>query len=217
MPPAPPPPAAVPTGGIGWRVMTPTATPGDERSRVRRARLAVALIDLALRVSVPLGPRPGALLVRRLFAAGGAQTARSLARHAPADVVVTRDEPYGSGPDSVLDLYRPPNAEEALPTVVWIHGGGWVGGSKEELAGWFALIADHGYAVVAPRYTLAPKAHYPGPQRQLMEVLAHLRRDAERLGVDPARIVLAGDSAGAQIAAQTAALATTPGYGDASG
>ena len=66
------------------------------------------------------------------------------------------DEPYGDGPGERLDVYRPQGAGP-LPTVVWIHGGGWIGGSKEELANWCRLIAGHGFAVVAVGYSLRPR------------------------------------------------------------
>lgn len=177
----------------------------------------IACVKVVVRVSLLFSPRPAVLLVRRVFSAGGAATARSLARHAPPGVVAIRDERYGATAESLLDVYRPAGADGALPTVVWVHGGGWVAGSKEELAGYLALVASHGYTVVAPRYGLAPEHRHPAPARQTMEALGHLQSNAERLGVDPARFVLAGDSAGAQIAAQAAALVTTPGYAEAVG
>jgi acetyl esterase/lipase len=175
-----------------------------------------ATAGFALRVSLRFSPRPAALLIRKVFAAGGAETARRLAPHEPAGIVAVVDERYGSDPDMLLDVYRPVH-EQALPTVVWVHGGGWVGGSKEELAVYCRLLASKGYGVVAPRYSLAPERRYPTPLRQLMEVFSFVEVNAARLRLDASRLVVAGDSAGAHIAAQVAALVTTPGYADAVG
>jgi acetyl esterase len=169
---------------------------------------------LAIRATLLVSPRPAALLLRRLFASGGAATARGLARHAPGGIAVRRDERYGVGEDAVLDVYRPQDAQEALPLVVWVHGGGWLGGSKEELAGFFRLIAARGYVVAAPRYSLAPEHPYPTAVREIMHALTHLSAHASGLGLDASRIVIGGDSAGAQLAAQIAALVTTPGYAE---
>jgi acetyl esterase/lipase len=127
------------------------------------------------------------------------------------------DERYGDEPDMVLDVYRPDAASDPLPLVLWVHGGGFVGGAKEELAGYFRLVASGGFVVAAPRYSLAPEHRYPTPLRQMMQALVHLQAEAGRLLVDPARIALAGDSAGAHIAAQVAALITAPGYATAVG
>src|SRR5262249_50932199 len=71
--------------------------------------------------------------------------------------------------------------------------------------------------VALPRYSLAPEHHYPTPLRQLMAALAYLRANGARYGLDPGRIVIGGDSAGAQITAQLASLVTTPGYADGVG
>lgn len=171
----------------------------------------------AVRASLLVSPWPVALLIRRVFAIGGARTAAALARHAPTDVVTLIDERYGDQPDQLLDVYRPAAASGRLPLVLWVHGGGFVGGAKHDWAGYFKLIASHGYVVVGPRYSLAPEHHYPAPPRQLMQAIGYLRANAERLRLDPDRIALAGDSAGAQLAAQLGALVTTPGYAEAVG
>jgi acetyl esterase len=171
--------------------------------------MAMRLVLLLMRASLLVSPRLGTLLVRRAFAAGGAKTKAALDRHAPAGVAASLDERYGDEPDMLLDVFRPESADGSLPLVVWIHGGGFVAGAKEELAGWFKLIASHGYVVAAPRYSLAPRHRYPTPLRQVTQALARLQSRPE---LDAQRIVLAGDSAGAHIAAQVSALVTTPGY-----
>ena len=79
------------------------------------------------------------------------------------------------------------------------------------------MLASHGFVVVAPRYSLAPESSYPVPTRQLMTVLRWVGENADRFHMDASRIVLAGDSAGAQLAAQFAALITNPDYVDALG
>jgi len=155
--------------------------------------------------------------MRKVFAASGARLATALDRHAPANVTGLIDERYGPEPDMLLDVFRPASASGPLPLVVWVHGGGFVGGSKDELAGYFKLVASHGFVVAAPRYSLAPGRRYPTPLRQLMQALRYLEENAGRLLIDPDRIALAGDSAGAQIAAQAGALVTTPGYAEAVG
>jgi len=180
-------------------------------------RLLVGGAKVTLRATLLASPKPTVWLLRRAFAAGGAATARGLEAHAPDGVVGVYDERYGDEPEMLLDVLRPAASKETLPTVLWIHGGAFIGGTKEELRPWFALIASNGYAVVAPRYALAPERRYPAPARQLMQVFPYLDANAGRLGLDPGRIVVAGDSAGAQLAAQTAALATTPGYAEAVG
>jgi acetyl esterase/lipase len=189
----------------------PTARPG------LAGRAVLWCVLAAVRVSLLFGPRPAALLVRKLFAAGGRRTAAGLARHAPADVSSIVDERYGDDGDMVLDVHRPASADGPLPLLVWIHGGGFVGGAKHELADYLRLVASHGYVVAAPEYSLAPERRYPTPPRQVMQALAHLQSNAGRLGIEPARIALAGDSAGAHVAAQLGALVTTAGYAEAVG
>jgi acetyl esterase/lipase len=150
-----------------------------------------------------------AQLVRRLFGTAGPFT-RTFDVNGPHDVIAFFDLRYGDG-DAALDLYRPARQVGALPIVMWIHGGGVLGDSKENITGYCKLIASQGFAVVAPRYTLRAEQRALAAA-QLMSSLAYLEAQATRLRVDPTRIVLAGDSTGAQLAAQLAAAVTTPGY-----
>lgn len=98
-----------------------------------------------------------------------------------------------------------------------MHGGGWIGGSKDEVANYLRILAGNGYTVVGVDYTLAPEKTYPTPVRQVLAALAYLEKNAESLHADSSRIILAGDSAGAQIAAQTANVISVPSYAEAVG
>lgn len=164
----------------------------------------------AVRACLWVGPRPVALLLRRAFARSGRVWGAALLARAPTGVTAVLDEPYGDHPDELLDVYAPVTADPSAPrpTVVWVHGGAFVGGAKEEIAGYLRILAAAGYTVVGVRYSLAPESRYPTPVRQVLAALGHLQDNAARLGVDPTRFVLAGDSAGAQIAAQVACVVT---------
>jgi acetyl esterase len=183
----------------------------------RASRLVRWCRGTAVRASLLISPWPAALLMRRILDAGSDRLTTALDRHAPANVISLINERYGADPDMVLDVFRPASASGPLPLLVWVHGGGFVGGTKDELAGYFKLVASYGFAVAAPRYSLAPGRRYPTPLRQLMQALQYLQANAGRLLIDPDRIALAGDSAGAHIAAQAGALVTTPGYAEAVG
>jgi acetyl esterase/lipase len=160
-----------------------------------------------------LSPWPTAMLIRLAFAQDASSRVAALARHVPAGIRAQRDIRYGGDDGALLDVFLPPAAPAAgRPVVVWIHGGGFVAGSKEDVAPYLQVLAGKGYAVVGVGYRRAPDATYPAPVLQVNEALGYLRREAGRLGLDAGRIVLAGDSAGAQIAAQLAAALTAPDY-----
>ena len=133
----------------------------------------------------------------------------------PDGVASITDEHYDPGhPDARLDVYFPSSTTpyEGLPTVVWIHGGAWVAGRKEDAAPYFEMLALEGLTVVAVEYSRAPRARYPTPIRQVNDAIAYVREHADRFHVDRGRIFVAGDSAGAQISSQIAALTTSPPY-----
>jgi acetyl esterase len=155
-------------------------------------------------------PWPRALLLRDEYDEASEQTARKLAPLVPAGVTAILDQPYD--PAAKLDVFHPAGAPQPRRTVVWIHGGGWLSGSKALIANYARILAAKGFTVVGVDYALAPRATYPTPARQVNAALDYLVKNAARLQVDPSRIVLAGDSAGAQIALQIAALTVQPSY-----
>lgn len=175
----------------------------------RRLALLAAAIVLVTVLAFTVSPWPSALLVRHVFSDGGERTAKSLESRVPDGVVSRLDLDYGP---ELLDVYRPENADGPLPTVVWVHGGGWIGGDKTDVRPYLKILAAEGYTVVGVDYTRAPAARHPTPVRQAGAALSWLGERAHELGMDPDRVVLAGDSAGAQIVAQLAAAVTDERY-----
>ena len=120
-----------------------------------------------------------------------------------------------------LDFYPPaPNSRSqslidygsgGAPCVVVVHGGGWDGGDRTELAGLNRWLAARGVAVAAFDYRLAPVHPWPAQAEDLRIVIKWIRENAARLGVDPERLTLLGRSAGGQIAVATAYGANLPG------
>ena len=161
-----------------------------------------------------LTPRPAALLIRTLFDRDSERAADEMSLYEPNGGIRERlDLPYADGGAATsLDVFTPETATGPLPAVVWIHGGAWISGRKEHVRPYARMIASRGFAAVAVNYPVAPEHRYPAAPRRLMEALAHVLGHAEDLGIDPQRIVLAGDSAGANLASQLATLITNPEY-----
>jgi acetyl esterase/lipase len=94
--------------------------------------------------------------------------------------------------------------------VIVVHGGGWDSGERNELAHFNHWLARLGYAVAAIDYRLAPKTIWPAQRDDVLAALAFLKGNAARLGLDPARFVLFGRSAGGNIAESVAYGAGDP-------
>jgi len=94
-----------------------------------------------------------------------------------------------------------PSSDPDLPVIVYLHGGGWVVGSLETHARGMHILAKAANCVVAAvDYALAPEHKFPTAIDEVTAVVAHIVAHGADWGVDPARIALAGDSAGANIA-----------------
>ncbi|MFT4090644.1 MAG: alpha/beta hydrolase [Asticcacaulis sp.] len=176
-----------------------------------------AVILLVLAAAYLIGwyitPRPAVKLIRALFNKGAANFSAALIKHVPADIRVQSDLNYDPEDSYVrLDIYSPPDLSPDAPTIVWMHGGGFVSGQRSDIANYLKVLAAQGFAVVNTDYTIAPEATHPAPARQVMQALSYIDTHADSLGLNRHRLVLAGDSAGAHIAAQVAALITSSDY-----
>ncbi len=131
----------------------------------------------------------------------------------PEGITQCRNVSYDHyGQWSVLDVYYPDGTAQPLPTIVSIHGGGYVYGTKEVYRRYCMDLAGRGFAVVNFNYRLAPKWKFPTPLHDTNSVMAWICKNHRRYHLDPSRIILVGDSAGAQLASQYAAIATNPEY-----
>ena len=131
----------------------------------------------------------------------------------PEGVSECRNISYGPhGKWNLLDVYIPKGTNQPMPTIVSIHGGGYVYGTKEIYRRYGMDMARRGFAFVNFNYRLAPKWKFPTPLHDTNSVMVWICKNAARYHLDPSRIILVGDSAGAQMASQYAAIATNPEY-----
>ena len=132
----------------------------------------------------------------------------------PSGVTEFRNISYGShGKNNLLDVYVPAGTSGPLPTIVSIHGGGYVYGSKEIYRRYGMDMARRGFAFVNFNYRRAPKWKFPTPLADTNSVMEWIIRNAHQYHLDPDRIIVLGDSAGARMTSQYAAMQTNPEYG----
>ena len=113
---------------------------------------------------------------------------------------ITLDIPYATVNDHILklDLHRP--AGIARPKlIVWVHGGAWRSGSKKDMP--LGKLMEAGYAVASVDYRLSPQAPFPAQIHDIKAAIRFLRAKQADYGYDSERIVIAGASAGAHLAA----------------
>ncbi|MEV0588121.1 alpha/beta hydrolase [Nonomuraea sp. NPDC050310] len=133
----------------------------------------------------------------RVYAAA---SARTQAAHSPIELR------YGPGPGELLDLYLPdlPTDRPAaqVPLLAFVHGGYWQELGKHDAAFPAAPVLARGAAYASIGYPLAPAASLAQIVDAVRRAVAWLHRHAPEHGIDPARIQLAGSSAGAHLAAE---------------
>jgi acetyl esterase/lipase len=105
----------------------------------------------------------------------------------------------------LLDLYLPEKTpDHPLPVVMWIHGGGWKRGSKDNCP--LLWLAAEGYAVASINYRLSWLARWPAQLDDVRTAIRWLRTNAPKYQLDSARIAVAGGSAGGHLAAVAGTL-----------
>ena len=128
---------------------------------------------------------------------------RIASAEAPAPVRVRKDLVYARRGEQALalDLYLPAPDAKPAPLVLLVHGGGWSSGERTNMAPLAARLAARGYAAATVSYRLSGQARYPAAIDDVKAALDWLRAQGPGLGLDPARVAIAGGSAGGQIAA----------------
>lgn len=149
----------------------------------------------------------------RLLCAGNAGV-QSPDYDAVLERVETRaeNESYSSRFDNgCLDVFAP-RGGEPLPLVIYAHGGYYVGDDKGDFTYYCQKLASYGYVVANINYQLAPEGRYPTQILQVNEAAAYLLANAEKFGIDPNSVFIAGDSAGAHLASQMGLYYTNPAF-----
>lgn len=130
---------------------------------------------------------------------------------APDPAVATKDLPYGSDPMQFARVYRPvatAGSAAALPVVVYYHGGGWVIADVNTYDATPRLLSKQLNAVVVSvEYRHAPEAKFPAQHEDAANAYRWVLQNAASWGGDPAKIALAGESAGGNLAVATAIYA----------
>jgi acetyl esterase/lipase len=118
------------------------------------------------------------------------------------EVEFLRDVEYGTGGDEklMMNVAVPKECPAPRPCVVLIHGGGWMGGKRQDFDGLAREVAAHGYTTATVSYRLAPKHPFPAQVEDVRCSVRYLRAHAEKYGIDPKRIGAAGASAGGHLA-----------------
>jgi acetyl esterase/lipase len=119
--------------------------------------------------------------------------------------VVAANAAYGTDARQRIDVYRPRRAgTERAPIIVFFYGGSWNSGTKSGYAFVARALASRGFVVAVPDYRLVPRVRYPAFVEDGAAAIRWVAKNADHLGGDSSRIVLAGHSAGAYNAAMLA-------------
>ncbi|KAA2262228.1 alpha/beta hydrolase [Solihabitans fulvus] len=208
---------AVPTKVLATMLRAVYALPAPVRRLV--AGPPIRLDGQRLAPDAQLLLRLSALVSESLGAPTVAGARANLAKSAaliggpPADRVRTRQLGIPGADDTVpARLYEPDELPAGSPLLIFYHGGGWAIGdldTHDTLCRFLAVEA--GVRVLSVDYRLAPEHPFPAATEDAFAAFEYAVREAEALGVDPARIALGGDSAGGNLAAVTAHQAASNG------
>jgi len=167
-------------------------------TRMRLQRLVVRITALILCVGASLR----------------AQNVPSWTFSAVNDIRVVPNIVYSTanGYDCKLDVYARRNAKAPTPTVMYVHGGGWVAGTKEGAVMNILPYLDWGLSVVNVEYRLARVSLAPAAVEDCRNALRWIFKHAKEYGFDTTKIIVAGASAGGHLALMTGMLQASDGF-----
>jgi acetyl esterase/lipase len=126
----------------------------------------------------------------------------TVAAYAKPDIVLEKDIVYGKGGDTQLrlDLAMPKHGKGPFPAIVFLHGGGWRGGKRQQMDHFIQGAARLGYVGVTVSYRLVPAARFPAQIEDCKAAVRYLRANARKYKINPDRIGAVGFSAGGHLA-----------------
>ncbi len=129
-------------------------------------------------------------------------------------VAIEPDVIFGTGGGRSLrcNIYRPPAALKKDTSVLLVHGGGWSGGDRSQLHGFGILLGRVGYTCVAAEYRLSGESPWPAQIQDVKACLRWMKAHASDLGIDPSKIVVEGNSAGAHLSLMVAGTPNLPAF-----
>jgi acetyl esterase/lipase len=113
--------------------------------------------------------------------------------------------------EAKLDVYRRREMTSPNRTLIYIHGGGWTGGTKEQSSLTFLPFLQMGWNVVHVEYRLARVSQAPAAVEDCLCALRWVIRNAKQYNIDTSRLVITGNSAGAHLALTSAMIPPTAG------
>ena len=113
--------------------------------------------------------------------------------------------------ENTVDLYLPRGATEPTPVLMYMHGGGWVGGAKESNVLRLLPWIERGWAVVNVQYRLGAVSLAPAAVEDCLCALRWVVRNADEYNIDPSRIITTGNSAGGHLALTTGMIPASAG------
>jgi acetyl esterase/lipase len=119
----------------------------------------------------------------------------------PPGIKEEKDIVYGTGGGEplALDLYSPEGLSAPVPGIIFIHGGGWRSGKRQDYKFYTTRFAQHGYVVATVTYRLREAGYFPNCVEDVKCAVRWMRANAEKLNVDPNRIAVIGGSAGGHL------------------
>lgn len=167
------------------------------RSR-RRALLTASTLAGVLAVSMVVVPFAGAAALADEYDASLSFAGQLAGLEAPAPDA-TATYAVVEGEELKVDVHLPEQVEGTLPALVYVHGGGWREGARDESAAAQEWLAEQGFAVFSVDYRLADVPRWQDAVGDVKCALGWVRSHAEDYGVDATKVSVAGDSAGGQL------------------
>ena len=136
-----------------------------------------------------------------------------------AALTIERDVVYGTaqGTPLLLDLAMPKTGNGPFPVVVFLHGGGWSEGNRQEMNHFIEGVAGLGYVGVTVAYRLVPAARFPAQLEDCKAAVRWLRANAAKYRINPKRIGVVGFSAGGHLASMLGVTGKNDGLEGAGG